>query len=165
MQEYLNYIARSYPTIPTVTADGDFGEATAAQVKAFKTVFGYNSDNERVTPQIWNAITSVYDDLYENAAQASAAPTDISAQNILLCEGDVGEDVIILSTMIKMIEEYYFGVSDIRISSYFGKELAKSIRGVRKIFSLPERDSVDNELLFRLDDEVRAIRMKKKRKG
>ena len=165
MQEYLNYIARSYPTIPTVTADGDFGEATAAQVKAFKNTFGYNSDNERVTPQIWNSITSVYDDLYENATQTSVAAVETAAHGCLIKEGDTDDDVIILSSMIKMIEEYYFGASDIKVSSYYNKETARSVRNLRKMFLLSEHNFVDEELLLRLDEEVRAIRMNKKRKS
>ena len=163
LQEYLNYIARTYPTIPTVTADGDFGEATAAQVRAFKTTFGYNNDNERVTPQIWNAITSVYDDLYENAAPTSLKAKEITEEKLMLKEGNTDDDVIILSSMLKIIDEYYFGASDIRISSYFNKELTKAVRKARKMFSLPDTGVVDEELLTRLDEEVRAIRTKKKR--
>lgn len=163
LQEYLNYIARTYPTIPTVTADGDFGEATAAQVRAFKTTFGYNNDNERVTPQIWNAITSVYDDLYENAAPTSLKAKEITEEISMLKEGNTDDDVIILSSMLKIIDEYYFGASDIKISSYFNKELTKAVRKARKMFSLPDSGVVDEELLKRLDEEVRAIRTKKKR--
>ena len=163
LQEYLNYIARTYPTIPTVTADGDFGEATASQVRAFKTTFGYNNDNERVTPQIWNAITSVYDDLYENAAPTSLKAKEITEEISMLKEGNTDDDVIILSSMLKIIDEYYFGASDIKISSYFNKELTKAVRKARKMFSLPDSGVVDEELLKRLDEEVRAIRTKKKR--
>ena len=165
LQEYLNYIARSYPTIPTVTADGDFGEATARQVKAFKSTFGYNSDNERVTPQIWNAITSVYDDLYENANETYAVPKEAQNEGIILREGEIDDDVVILSSMLRMIEEYYFGASDVKASSYFSKDLARAVRRIRKMLLLTEKDFVDEELLLRLDEEVRAIRMKKKRKS
>ena len=64
LQEYLNYISNTYTAIPKVTVDGSFGEATATAVREFKRIFGYSDENERVTPQIWNAITSIYDDLY-----------------------------------------------------------------------------------------------------
>ena len=64
LQEYLNYISDTYPNIPKVSVDGSFGEGTANAVRAFKREFGYPDDNERVTAPIWNAITSIYDDLY-----------------------------------------------------------------------------------------------------
>ena len=163
LQEYLNYIARVYTSIPTVDADGDFGNATALQVKAFKSAFGYNNDNERVTPQIWNAITSVYDDLYESESPAMASVTESKskAHAYRLSPKDTGEDVIILSSMIKQLEEYYWGVSDIRISSYYGENLVRSIRAIRRILLLGDADYADEELLIRLDKELRAIRKEK----
>jgi peptidoglycan hydrolase-like protein with peptidoglycan-binding domain len=64
LQEYLNFISESYPQIPKVTPDGDYGTATANQVRAFKELFNIPGDPERVSAQTWYAITSVYDDLY-----------------------------------------------------------------------------------------------------
>lgn len=67
LQEYLNFIARTYPEIPTVTADGVFGAATERQVEAFKRLFGLPSGAARINAVLWNNITSVYDDLYNGA--------------------------------------------------------------------------------------------------
>ena len=39
LQEQLNRIARNYPLIPTVTADGVYGPATAESVRVFQQVF------------------------------------------------------------------------------------------------------------------------------
>ena len=64
LQEYLNFISDTYPDIPKVTPDGDFGPATAAQVSAFIRRFGLSGNPERVTATVWNRIISVYDDLY-----------------------------------------------------------------------------------------------------
>lgn len=64
LQEYLNYIARSYPEIPTVNVDGVFGPATSEQVSVFQDVFGLPMTSGRVNAPIWNAIANVYDDLY-----------------------------------------------------------------------------------------------------
>jgi peptidoglycan hydrolase-like protein with peptidoglycan-binding domain len=64
LQEYLNYLASYYPSIPTVTADGIFGPKTAEQVSAFKTIFNLPGTKDRVNAPTWNAISNVYDDLY-----------------------------------------------------------------------------------------------------
>ena len=40
IQEQLNAIARSYPTLPKITADGIYGEATQNAVREFQKVFG-----------------------------------------------------------------------------------------------------------------------------
>ena len=67
LQEYLNFIARTYTSIPTVTPDGVFGPGTEAAVEEFKTLFDIPGNPGRVSVQTWNAITSVYDDLYNGA--------------------------------------------------------------------------------------------------
>ena len=64
LQEYLNYIAKFYPEIPTVNVDGIFGPGTGEQVKAFKRIFNIPGTPDRVNAPAWNAIASIYDDLY-----------------------------------------------------------------------------------------------------
>ncbi len=64
LQEYLNYISSSYSQIPRVNVDGIFGRSTAEQVRAFKTYFNIPGNPDRVNAPTWNAIASIYDDLY-----------------------------------------------------------------------------------------------------
>ncbi len=64
LQEYLNFIAESYPSIPTVTVDGSFGSATERAVTAFQELFSVPGGRGIVTAPTWNAIISVYEDLY-----------------------------------------------------------------------------------------------------
>lgn len=67
LQEYLNFIARTYTSIPTLTVDGIYGSDTEAAVREFKRLFDIPGDPERVSVQTWEAITNVYDDLYNGA--------------------------------------------------------------------------------------------------
>ena len=67
LQEYLNFIAKTYTEIPMVTVDGDFGPATAAAVREFKRIFGIPGDSDRVSVQTWEAITDVYEDLFNGS--------------------------------------------------------------------------------------------------
>lgn len=64
LQEYLNYISNTYPEIPKTNVDGVFGLSTAEQVRAFKERFDLPGDAGRVNAPVWNAIASIYDDLY-----------------------------------------------------------------------------------------------------
>ena len=64
LQEYLNYISTSYPDIPRVNVDGVFGPSTAEQVRQFKRIFDIPGTEDRVNAPAWNAIASIYDDLY-----------------------------------------------------------------------------------------------------
>ena len=81
LQEYLNFISQSYPEIPKITPDGIFGEQTSAALKAFIDLFDINASPDRVGAVLWNAVTSVYDDLYSgnmaSGGQYSGTPVGI----------------------------------------------------------------------------------------
>ena len=64
LQEYLNYIANTYPEIPKVNVDGVFGPSTAEQVRQFKALFDIGGAPDRVNAPAWNSIANIYDDLY-----------------------------------------------------------------------------------------------------
>jgi peptidoglycan hydrolase-like protein with peptidoglycan-binding domain len=64
LQEYLIYVSKSYPEIPTIVADGIFGDSTEAAVIAFNRRFNIPTDERRVTAETWNKLTSLYEDLY-----------------------------------------------------------------------------------------------------
>lgn len=67
LQEYLNRIAAVYTDIPTLALDGIFGAKTAAAVDAFERTFGLADTQGRVSAVVWNAIASVYEDLYSGS--------------------------------------------------------------------------------------------------
>ncbi len=67
LQEYLNFIARTYTEIPVVNVDGVFGPSTAEQVRSFKDVFNIPGAPDRVSAPVWDAIANVYDDLYQGS--------------------------------------------------------------------------------------------------
>lgn len=59
LQEQLNRIARNYPLIPTVTADGVFGPATAESVRVFQQVFNLPQTGI-VDFATWYTISDIY---------------------------------------------------------------------------------------------------------
>ncbi len=64
LQEYLAYVSRFYPSIPTPAADGVFGPGTEAAVRAFQTVFSPSSVTGIVGAPTWYDLMNVYSDLY-----------------------------------------------------------------------------------------------------
>ncbi len=66
LQEYLNFIGESYTEIPPISVDGVFGPATEAAVIAFQNLFAVPVGNRGAVGGVtWNAIASLYEDLYE----------------------------------------------------------------------------------------------------
>ncbi len=66
LQQYLNYIAMSFTSIPTVDVTGYFGPRTREAVIAFQEQFGLPV-NGTVGAITWNAIIDIYGDLYNGA--------------------------------------------------------------------------------------------------
>lgn len=63
LQEYLNYISQFYAQIPSITPTGYFGERTEEAVIAFQRFSGIEP-NGTVGAATWEAITSLYNDLF-----------------------------------------------------------------------------------------------------
>ena len=66
LQEYLDYIARTYTQIPRLEADGVFGTQTQSAVTIYKSIFGLDP-TPVVSAQTWNSIASTYRDLYDGS--------------------------------------------------------------------------------------------------
>ncbi|MBR6728145.1 MAG: peptidoglycan-binding protein [Clostridia bacterium] len=63
LQEYLNYVARSFPAIPTVSVTGYFGPRTREAVIALQELTGLPV-NGQVSAITWTALADLYSDLY-----------------------------------------------------------------------------------------------------
>lgn len=59
MQEQLNRIARAYPAMPTITADGIYGPRTQAAVEKFQSIFGLPVTGV-VDFRTWYKISEIY---------------------------------------------------------------------------------------------------------
>ena len=62
LQEYLSYIADTFPEIPKLPVTGIFGSQTDNAVRAYQELVGLPVDG-RVGLSTWNSIASTYDDL------------------------------------------------------------------------------------------------------
>ncbi len=63
LQEYINYIAQSYPQISSVSVTGYFGEMTQSAVRTIQQEFGFPPTGI-VEATTWDAISNLYSDLY-----------------------------------------------------------------------------------------------------
>ncbi len=66
LQEYLNFISRSIPEIPSVNPTGYFGTQTRGAVLAFQELYGIPATGT-VASVTWNAIADLYSDLYNGS--------------------------------------------------------------------------------------------------
>ena len=66
LQQYINYIAQSIDSIPSVGTTGYFGTQTQSAVIALQNYFGFEP-NGTVAAATWDAITGLYSDLYNGS--------------------------------------------------------------------------------------------------
>lgn len=59
LQEQLNRIAKNYPAIPTISADGIYGNSTAEAVKAFQKIFSLPQTGDTDYPT-WYSISDIF---------------------------------------------------------------------------------------------------------
>ena len=64
LQEYLNFISERISEVPALSVTGYFGEQTQAAVQAVQRLYGLDP-NGLVGVITWNAIASLYSDLYQ----------------------------------------------------------------------------------------------------
>ncbi len=151
LQEYLNYIANSYPQIPKVTADGVFGDATARQVTVFKELFDIPGRPDRVNAVAWNAISSIYDDLYVGGSTPVFSMSEEKLPNTLPCKyNDYSEDITELNKMLAYVSRYHRPMGAPKICPYFGKNTLKAVKILRQHYGLENKDCVDKEFYLKL---------------
>lgn len=136
LQEYLNFIANSYPEIPKVSVDGVFGPSTAAQVAAFKKIFELPGAPDRVNAPIWNSIANVYDDLYNGSGPARTQSSAVSASYDLIRQGEYDERIKDINSALSKLLSHYGYTHRIRQNSFYSEETEKAIAILSKIYKI-----------------------------
>ncbi len=160
LQEYLNYISNSYPEIPKVDADGIFGDATARQVSAFKRLFNIPGRDDRVNAVAWNAISSVYDDLYSVSSSAvfSERFDNDNSEDILFKLNDYSSEVTELNRMAYHLCTKHRLKNIPKIGPYFGKKNEAFVHELRKCYGLPDADHIDKSLYSKMIDDYKELK-------
>lgn len=133
MQERLNGIARYYPAIPTLTADGVFGPLTETAVKAFQRQFGLIQDGV-IGQTTWYKVIDVYNNLTESGTPPTpeAPPFPGTALRI----GSRGEDVRIMQSYLASIAKVFPVVPAITADGVFGSGTQSAVMAFQRFFGL-----------------------------
>jgi len=157
LQEYLNVIANNYPLIPRIESpNGVFGTSTDNAVRAFQQAFNLASDGA-VGKYTWNRLMKIYlsvlrlnqlyRDYFNLEYRIGKTPPDI-----VLRQGDRGEDVRNLQYMLNFISLFNHFVTPELPAGIFGPSTRASVINFQKAYNLPPTGVVDAETWQKLYD-------------
>ena len=139
LQGYLRAIDRARQGNTTVPQDGYYGPTTTEAVRQFQVEEGLPPTG-RVDAATWNALYHVYVDI----TTASQPPTPITGKGQTpLVEGDQGDPVLFLNTMIGRLARVYNNIAQIPIDPRYTPATAFAVRGIQEWAGLPITGNTD----------------------
>lgn len=142
LQIYINFIAEFNNAIPTVDADGIYGENTAAAVRAFQQSVGLTTTGV-VDETTWNALYSSYITKYNSLPMDLRTSPSAPYPGEILNLGSSGEAVSIIQTYLRKISEIYPSIPIVEVTGYYGAETQAAVTAYEAEFDLPQRGFVN----------------------
>lgn len=130
LQTMLRTVAHTDRTIPTVLADGVYGENTKRAVSEIQRQSGRNVTG--VTDfDTWQLIRERYDQARIEAEPAAALYVDIDPQQVFL-PGCKDKHVFLIQAMLAALADDYHELSDVRVTGIYDEATEKAIRWLQK---------------------------------
>ena len=133
LQHYLRTVSHTREGMVHTPVDGFFGDATAEAVRFLQKERGLP-----ITGRVgYRDFKEIYL-LYLLALQDKMPPTLLPPSRLPMGEGDTGDEVILLQTLLASVLE-----EDLRIDGRYGKETTRAVQKYRKGRLLPPDEGVD----------------------
>lgn len=141
LQEYLRYIAATYPRIPQLAVDGIYGPETAEAVRRFQELFALAPTGE-VDDLTWETLVAEYRRLfYPNSRPQPIYPFLRGDRTLEI--GDEGPEVRILQAMLDLIAAYYNTRLTVLDSGRFDADTAAAVKDFQRLFGYEQTGVVD----------------------
>ncbi len=139
IQTWLNRIRKNYPAIPVINDEtGVFGGSTRAAVTRFQEIFNLTPDGI-VGKSTWYKISSLYTAvtrLAELDSEGTSLGIGTVPPNVVLRQGDRGNDVITLQYLLDMLSEFYAGIPSVSQDGIFGNGTRQGVIAFQQLMGL-----------------------------
>jgi len=142
LQYYLSFLSNYYNTIPAVSIDGTFGDATRAAVVDLQNTFGLVPDGI-VGPATWEAMYRAYLGIVGTVPENFSVSGTIPFPGVVLRQGSDSVSVRILQEYLNRISETYASIPAVSPTGYFGSRTEQSVRAFQQTFGLDVSGVVD----------------------
>jgi len=129
MQNFLNVIGSTYPTIPRLNADGVFGPATQSAVTAFQRLMGLTPDGI-IGPATWNRIVDAYFLVIGNPGTSKPFP------GTPLRVGSRGDNVRFIQNALNSLRSAYPSLPAVSADGIFGPQTEAAVIAFQRMFGL-----------------------------
>lgn len=153
LQYYLLYLHYSYASIPRIRADGIFGSATAAAVRAFQAKFGLTQDGV-VGLNTWTQLYSIYSQRNARILDEEQVP---SYPDFVMGRGSIGQAVLALQTYLGVISRKYTSILPLLLTGSFGARTDTTVRAFQRQFGLAPTGRVDEITWNRIYQEYQNV--------
>lgn len=136
VQYYIDYISAYYDTIPSLTVDGVYGDATRNAVLAVQRTFGLPEDGI-LGEQTWNAIANAYYGIISRIPITLTDGNIVPYQGIVLRQGAEAETVRILQEYLSYISDFIPEIPSVSPTGYFGPQTQQAVEAFQRLYGLP----------------------------
>ena len=162
LQRQLNRIAKDYPFLGQLKADGVFGPKMTATVKAFQKQFNLTADGV-VGRSTWYKISYIYVSVKDLAELTSEGETAIGTlsdgtwNGTTLRQGSTGAAVEQLQFWLNTLAQYESALPSVAVDGIFGSGTAAAVRAFQRRYGLTVDGVVGRTTWKQLYDEFRSI--------
>ncbi len=133
IQFWLDEISEFVQSIPSITVDGQFGNATKAAVEAFQSYAGLTVDG--VVGQLtWDAIYDEYTSIVLDVTPDITSPGQFPGTNLSI--GSSGDDVKRMQFFLRIVARNNSSVPDLSVDGIFGVGTAASVTAFQGYYGL-----------------------------
>ena len=142
LQYYINYLSRFYATIPPLSIDGIFGEATRNAVIALQQTFGLPSTGV-VDSDTWYTMLDAYYGILNQLAGQFNEGDVIPFPGVILRLGVESDVVALMQRYLNTVAEQYPSIPTVSPTGYFGSMTEAAVIAFQELFGLPSNGIVD----------------------
>jgi len=136
IQYYIDYLSAYYDTIPALTVDGVYGDATRNAVLAVQRTLGLPEDGI-LGEQTWNAIVNAYNGIIRRIPVIFTEGNIVPYQGIVLRQGAEAETVRILQEYLNYISDFIPEIPSVSPTGYFGPQTQQAVEAFQRLYGLP----------------------------
>ena len=135
LQYFIDYLSAYYDTIPSLSVDGSYGNATEEAVRDVQRTFGLPVTGI-VDERTWESLYRAYLGIVETVPLEYTEGSTVPFPGRVLRIGSDGEDVRLMQQYLNFIGQYFPEIPFVDPTGYFGNRTEETVLAYQRRFGL-----------------------------